>query len=246
MGTPIVVMNRRGHIEAGALRHSSTPRRDLGAAKSQRRIARLIGHFKDVDDGWLDVRTYFEPVDLNQPQRCVSLRRNLTDAGGEDDGLEDAGSMGGRLVVQIGNVCVPLQAPRLDFMVPRGYLRGIDLSRLIKIASARNGASWPPNDEHGLPQETLRSLQFMMKKQLLGQDIFLIGPPGPARRRLAMQFCELTQREVEYLCLSQDITESDIKQRREVQNKTVFYMDSASVKAALEGRVLVLLSLIHI
>ena len=240
MGTKVVVMNHRGHVEVGAFRRSSTSRRDLGAAKSQRRIARLLGHFKNVDEGWLGVRTYFEPVDLNQPQRCVSLRRNLTDAGGEDDGVEDTSSVGGRLVVQIGNVCVPLQTPRLDFMVPRGYLRGIDLSKLIKIASDRTGTSSPPNDGYSLPQETLRSLQFMMKKQLLGQDIFLIGPPGPARRRLAMQFCELTQREVEYLCLSQDITESDIKQRREVQSKTVFYMDSASVKAALEGRVLVL------
>ena len=122
-------------------------------------------------------------------------------------------------------------------MVPRGYLAGVDLTSLIKLA---NEVGDGPKSAQGIPQETLRSLQFIMKKQNLGQDVFLIGPPGPAKRRLAMQYCELTQREVEYLCLSQDITESDIKQRREVKDKSVFYVDSASVKAALEGRILIL------
>jgi von Willebrand factor A domain-containing protein 8 len=168
-------------------------------------------HKKDTKKGWL------------------LLTRNTTNS--------DNNVITGRIVVQIGNVSVPLDSVQNTEMIPRGYLSGVDLSSLIKLA---NEVGDGPMSAQGLPQETLRSLQFMMKKQNLGQDIFLIGPPGPARRRLAMQFCELTQREVEYLCLSQDITESDIKQRREVKEKTVFYVDSASVKAALEGRVLIL------
>ena len=65
----------------------------------------------------------------------------------------------------------------------------------------------------------------MLKKDLLGQDMFLIGPPGPMKRRLAMAFAELTRREIEYVCLSRDTTESDLKQRREVSGKTATYID---------------------
>lgn len=53
-------------------------------------------------------------------------------------------------------------------------------------------------------------------------------------------FQELTQREVEYVSLSRDTTESDLKQRREIQDGTAFYVDQAAVRAALEGRVLIL------
>lgn len=55
-----------------------------------------------------------------------------------------------------------------------------------------------------------------------------------------MWFCELTQREVEYIALSRDLTESDIKQRREIRNKTVFYENQQAVRAALNGRILIL------
>eukprot|EP00117_Sycon_ciliatum_P049088 scpid7831/ scgid4687/ Uncharacterized protein KIAA0564 homolog len=89
-------------------------------------------------------------------------------------------------------------------------------------------------------QSVLNHLRWIMQKDLLGQDVFLIGPPGPLRRHLAMQYCELTQREVEYVSLSRDTTESDLKQRREIQGGTAFYVDQAAVRAALEGRILIL------
>ena len=47
-------------------------------------------------------------------------------------------------------------------------------------------------------------------------DIFLIGRPSPLRRQVAMQYLQLTEREVEYVALSRDTTESDLKQRRYV------------------------------
>lgn len=65
----------------------------------------------------------------------------------------------------------------------------------------------------------------MMQKDILGQDIFLIGPPGPRKRNLAMQYLELTNRELEYVALSRDTTESDLKQRREIVNGSATYFD---------------------
>ena len=52
----------------------------------------------------------------------------------------------------------------------------------------------------------------MAKKALLSQDMFLMGPPGPLKRRLVMTMAELSEWEVEYLHISKDTTESDIKQ----------------------------------
>uniref|UniRef100_H2YJD6 von Willebrand factor A domain-containing protein 8 n=1 Tax=Ciona savignyi TaxID=51511 RepID=H2YJD6_CIOSA len=83
-------------------------------------------------------------------------------------------------------------------------------------------------------------MKWMAQKDLLGQDVFLIGPPGPLRRVLAMQYLELTRKEVEYISLSRDTTESDLKQRREMRKGTSFYIDQCAVRAAVEGRVLII------
>lgn len=105
-------------------------------------------------------------------------------------------------------------------------------------------------------------LRWIMQKDLLGQDVFLIGPPGPLRRSIAMQYLvsthfvhlvhiyknqtnkammcsgtvhifvvdqELTKREVEYVALSRDTTETDLKQRREIRSGTAFYIDQVSL-----------------
>lgn len=39
-----------------------------------------------------------------------------------------------------------------------------------------------------LPQTVAQHLRWIMQKDLLGQDVFLIGPPGPLRRSIAMQY----------------------------------------------------------
>ena len=41
---------------------------------------------------------------------------------------------------------------------------------------------------------------------------------------------------MEYVALSRDTTESDLKQRREIVSGTAHYMDQAAVKAAMEGK----------
>uniref|UniRef100_A0A4W6D9E4 von Willebrand factor A domain-containing protein 8 n=1 Tax=Lates calcarifer TaxID=8187 RepID=A0A4W6D9E4_LATCA len=91
-----------------------------------------------------------------------------------------------------------------------------------------------------LPQTVAQHLRWIMQKDVLGQDVFLIGPPGPLRRSIAMQYLELTKREVEYVALSRDTTETDLKQRREIRSGTAFYIDQCAVRAATQGRVLVL------
>jgi hypothetical protein len=58
----------------------------------------------------------------------------------------------------------------------------------------------------------------MKQKDSLGQDMFLIGDKlsGAMRRWLALRFCESVGREAEYVALTRDTSESDLKQRREI------------------------------
>ena len=66
------------------------------------------------------------------------------------------------------------------------------------------------------------------------------------RRWLAFRFCELTNRECEYISLTADSSEGDLKSRREIRQNivenglTVRWFDQAVVRAAIFGRVLVL------
>ena len=59
-------------------------------------------------------------------------------------------------------------------------------------------------------------LRWMRRKDMLAQDIYLLGVHGPMRRWLALVFCHKLGREMEYVALTQDTTESDLKQRREI------------------------------
>jgi hypothetical protein len=89
-------------------------------------------------------------------------------------------------------------------------------------------------------QEVLHHIQFMMKKDNLGQDIMLMGPPGRYRRDVVRLYASLTNREVEYLAVSRDTTFSDLKQRREIRDRTAAYSDQCVVRAAIHGRILLL------
>ncbi|KAM3957572.1 von Willebrand factor A domain-containing protein c12.2 [Aphomia sociella] len=124
--------------------------------------------------------------------------------------------------VTIGDVTKEIKAPEKVEYVPRKYLT-LDNSEIKSLS-----------------QSTLRNLRWMMQKDLLGQDMFLLGRPGPGRRKVALQYLELTQRELEYVALSRDTTEADLKQRREIQSSTAKYFDQSAVRAAIEGRVLII------
>ncbi|KAJ6661690.1 hypothetical protein lerEdw1_013212 [Lerista edwardsae] len=110
-----------------------------------------------------------------------------------------------------------------------------------KCKTPRNPELVPVNyTSDTLAQSVIHHLRWIMQKDLLGQDVFLIGPPGPFRRSVAMQYLELTKQEVEYIALSRDTTETDLKQRREIRSGTAYYVDQCAVRAATEGRTLIL------
>jgi hypothetical protein len=71
--------------------------------------------------------------------------------------------------------------------------------------------------------------------------MFLVGSCGPLRRWIALHDCSLVQREVEYLYLTRDSSESDLKQRREITSTgSSSYESQSVVEAAVHDRVLIL------
>ncbi|XP_075158408.1 von Willebrand factor A domain-containing protein c12.2 [Haematobia irritans] len=124
--------------------------------------------------------------------------------------------------VSIGDVTKEIKQARNPELVPQKYIK-----------YAEDGTM-------ELTQSALHHLRWMLQKDTLKQDMFLLGQPGALRRQLAMQFLELTQRELEYIALSRDTTESDLKQRREIKNKAAIYYDQCAVRAAVNGRILIL------
>ncbi|XP_076068942.1 von Willebrand factor A domain-containing protein c12.2 isoform X2 [Oratosquilla oratoria] len=118
--------------------------------------------------------------------------------------------------VTIGGVTKELKKPKNQELVPIKYLN------------------------KDLPQSWLHHMRWLIQKDQLGQDVFLIGPPGPLRRDLALAYLQLTQREAEVITLTRDTTDTDLKQRREIRGGTSYYHDQSAVRAAVEGRVLIL------
>uniref|UniRef100_A0A2M3ZH50 von Willebrand factor A domain-containing protein 8 n=1 Tax=Anopheles braziliensis TaxID=58242 RepID=A0A2M3ZH50_9DIPT len=128
--------------------------------------------------------------------------------------------------IEIGDVTMDVEAPRHPELVPTGYYYGAD------------GAE--SHEGQALSQTRLHHLRWMLQKDKLGQDMMLLGRPGRLRRQLVMQYAELTRREVEYVLLNRDTTESDLKQRREIRDGTATYHNQGAVRAATEGRLLVI------
>ena len=101
-------------------------------------------------------------------------------------------------------------------------------------------------------RESLSHLRWMLQKDLvLHQDFCLLGPPHLARdrRMLVLLYAALTNREVEYLTLSRETSDADLKQRKEVvgsitssttSSTNSVYIDQAPVRAAIHGRLLIL------
>ena len=94
-----------------------------------------------------------------------------------------------------------------------------------------------------LPPCHFSHLRWMIQKDLaLQQDFLLLGTPELARERrhLILLYAALLDREVEYISLSKDTSEADLKQRKEVTNRGTVYVNQAPVRAAINGRLLIL------
>eukprot|EP01047_Picozoa_sp_COSAG01_P017993 COSAG01_NODE_965_length_12401_cov_3.496098_6_plen_327_part_00 len=131
-----------------------------------------------------------------------------------------------------------------------GDTEGADVVVAWAALESADGAAGPPLNPELVPFGFHGSLlqgawardhvRWMQQKDRLGQDIFLVGMHGPLRRWLAFVFCEKAGREMEYLPLTQDTTESDLKQRREIlPGGSSAYFDQSAVNAALHGRILI-------
>jgi MoxR-like ATPase len=99
------------------------------------------------------------------------------------------------------------------------------------------------NDSRYIPSCHMSHLRWMLQKDLsLQQDFLLLGPPSLARdrRHLLFLYAALVEREVEYVALSRDTSDADLKQRKEVSGHESVYVNQAPVRAALHGRLLIL------
>jgi hypothetical protein len=68
----------------------------------------------------------------------------------------------------------------------------------------------------------------------------LIGEESFIKRQILYKYCEITNSEFEYISITKDTTEHDLKQRKEIYNKNVYFIDQPVVRAALYGRILIL------
>ena len=75
-------------------------------------------------------------------------------------------------------------------------------------------------------------LEWMLKKSSLGEDMLLLGDPGPRSRQLVHRWCEACNREVEYVAVTRDTCGSDLKQRRELSGRSSGWADAPPVSAA--------------
>jgi len=94
-----------------------------------------------------------------------------------------------------------------------------------------------------LPSCHVSHLRWMLQKDLvLKQDFLLIGTPNLARerRQLLLLYATLLGREVEWVSITRDTSEADLKQRKEVFANRTRFINQAPVRAALKGRLLIL------
>ena len=126
----------------------------------------------------------------------------------------------------------------------RGNLRIGDV--LVQVGAPPSKPSLVPspaafrNAPHVDSDASLGTVQWLCKKAALRQDAILLGSHPAYLRRLVFRYAELAEREAEFVSISRDTTESDLKQRRELSAGSVLYVNQPVVEAAVHGRLLVI------
>ena len=115
-------------------------------------------------------------------------------------------------MTRVGDVDVRVERGECPGLVPRGALSG----------------------------EVLSHVEWLARKWSLGSDVMLLGHNSELRRLVVLAFAEACELEVEYVKLTRDTTEADLKQRRELSGSSVVFHNQAPVRAALAGRLLIL------
>ena len=123
-----------------------------------------------------------------------------------------------------------------------------DIDVIVRESAAKNLIPSGYTSQVPLTQELMGHFRFLAQKWNMRQDTMLLGHPTNLRRHIAFAFAEACGIEVEYVKLSRDTTESDLKQRRELVQKygssdgtkEVVFHDQAPVRAAINGRLLIL------
>ena len=101
-------------------------------------------------------------------------------------------------VVKVRDVAVSVRPAQALERVPVGYsYLGHHHHHHHPQEASSSGDSSGRRHHHASKQAALEQLRWMLQKERMGQDVFLVGTPGPSRRRLALWFCEALQREVE-------------------------------------------------
>lgn len=137
-----------------------------------------------------------------------------------------------------------------SFLLKKRFLTKKFLYKEIKIGNFQLPSHKKANQEFipsnfgfdflNLTQNEISYLKWMGQKDILGQDMFLIGHPGNYKRNLAFLYCHLTNNEIEFINITKDTTEHDLKQRREILNGQALYVDQCAVRSALNGRILII------
>ncbi|KAJ9475446.1 hypothetical protein PHBOTO_005536 [Pseudozyma hubeiensis] len=87
----------------------------------------------------------------------------------------------------------------------------------------------------------LEHLEFLSKKWQLGQDVFLLSPPGPYARRLSLTFASLIQLPYEYVSFHRDIGEAELLQTRSLSaGGNLVFEDGPVIRAMKNGHLLIL------
>lgn len=87
----------------------------------------------------------------------------------------------------------------------------------------------------------LEHLEFLAKKWQLGQDVFLLSPPGPYARRLSLTFASLIQLPFEYVSFHRDVGEAELLQTRSLSaGGNLVFEDGPVIRAMKNGHLLIL------